>query len=232
MAGREARAAAAAPSIGAAHRPLRDVALDAIRQRILSGDHPPGSRLVEDRLASELGVSRNPVREALRVLEAEGYVEMIPRRGAIVAAMSPEEASEIFEVRMALEALAARLAARNAVDGDGKVLARLITTSRRALERRDVAALSTLNTRFHEDVLRLAKNGYLKDVMVPLRGRMQWIFSHTAAGARGPHSIAEHEELADAIGRGDEDRAAALAEAHIAAARESFLVFRRDGRTT
>ena len=217
-------------SIGETHRPLRDVACDLIRERIVSGQHPPGSRLVEEHLASELGVSRNPVREALRVLEAEGYVEMIPRRGAVVATLSSDEASEIFEVRTALEALAARLAARKAADGDTAVLDHLIDASQKALRRHDGGALSTLNSQFHEEVLRLAKNGYLRDVMQPLRGRMQWIFSHTAAGERGPHSTAEHEELAAAIKANDEDRAAALAELHIAAARETFLTFRPDGQ--
>ena len=222
---------AAAMAPGRLQRPLRDLALDAIRSRIVSGIDPPGSRLVEDRLATELGMSRNPVREALRVLAAEGYVEMIPRRGAVVATISDDEASEIFELRMALEALAARLAARKAVAGDGRELSRLLEASRRAAARQDAAALPTLNTQFHEEVLRLAKNGHLRNVMIPLRGRMQWIFSHTAAGARGPHSVAEHEALAAAILARDEDRAAALAGAHIAAARESFLGFRRDGNT-
>ncbi|MGH2684287.1 MAG: GntR family transcriptional regulator, partial [Actinomycetota bacterium] len=177
-------------SIGETHRPLRDVACDLIRDGIVSGQHPPGSRLVEEHLASELGVSRNPVREALRVLEAEGYVEMIPRRGAVVATLSASEASEIFEVRTALEALAARLAARKATGGDAAELDRLIAASQKALRKKDGRALSTLNTQFHQEVLRLAKNGYLRDVMMPLRGRMQWIFSHTALGDRGHHSTA------------------------------------------
>lgn len=216
-------------SIGGTHRPLRDVACDAIREQILSGRHRPGSRLVEDRLAEELGVSRNPVREALRVLQAEGYVEMIPRRGAVVSTLSDDEVSEIFEVRTALEALAARLAARKAADGETTELERLIAAAHKALGKRDVSAMSRLNSRFHEEVLNLAKNGYLRDVMLPLRGRMQWIFSRTAAGERGAHSLAEHEQLAWAIRDKDEDLAARLAEAHIAAARESFLAFRPDG---
>src|SRR5205823_4539741 len=99
-------------TLGETHRPLRDVVCDAIREEILAGGHPPGSRLVEWRLAEDLGVSRNPVREALRVLEAEGYVTMVPRRGALVSTIGPTEAEEIFDVRLALEGLVARLAAR------------------------------------------------------------------------------------------------------------------------
>lgn len=224
-------AGATVQTAGVVQPPLRDLALDAIRSRIISGLDAPGTRLVEDRLAMELGMSRNPVREALRVLAAEGYVEVIPRRGAVVATISDIEASEIFELRMALEALAARLAARKAVDGDTGELTRLVDASRRAAAEQDSAALSSLNSRFHEEVLRLAKNGHLRNVMMPLRGRMQWIFSHTAGGERGSHSVAEHEQLLAAIIARDEDRAATLAGAHIAAARQSFLGFRR-GRQT
>ena len=86
-------------SLGATHRPLRDVVCDAIREQIVGGRHEPGTRRIEDHLANELGVSRSPVREALRVLEVEGYVDMIPRKGVVVATLSLDEAAEIFEVR-------------------------------------------------------------------------------------------------------------------------------------
>ncbi len=98
-------------SLGEAHLPLRSVVQDELRRMILSGELPPGSRLVEDRLAERLGVSRNPVREAIRVLSAEGFVEVLPRRGAVVASMGQAEVAELFDARMALETLAARLAA-------------------------------------------------------------------------------------------------------------------------
>jgi len=208
--------------LGDGYRPLRDVVCDTIRDQIMNGDHPPGTRLVEDRLAAELGVSRNPVREALRVLEAEGFVEMIPRRGAVVAALSDREVEEIFEVRSALEALAARLAARKSDAKAKAALKQVLTESRQALRRPEPAELAALNTRFHELVVDIADNGYLRGVIIPLRGRMQWIFTRTV-GARAKHSLSEHVEMAEAIIAHDEDRAATLAEAHIAAARLSYL---------
>lgn len=208
--------------IGDGYRPLRDVVCDAVRDQIMNGEHPPGSRLVEDRLAAELGVSRNPVREALRVLQAEGFVEMIPRKGAVVASLSDREVEEIFEVRSALEALAARLAARKARRTDETALKRVLGETRTAIRQSERAKLAILNTQFHELVVDIADNGYLRAVILPLRGRMQWIYSRTVA-QRAPHSLDEHFALAEAIIANDEDRAAQLAANHIVAARLSYL---------
>lgn len=213
-------------NLGATHRPLRDIVCDEIREQIVRGQHLPGMRLVEDRLANDLGVSRSPVREALRVLEVEGYVDMIPRKGVVVATLSMDEAAEIFEVRIALESLAARLAARKATDVAAAGLRAVIADAERAHDRRDVGTLALLNTQFHQLVLDLAGNGYLCDVMIPLRGRMQWIFSQTAGGDRGFHSLSEHRELAKAIADHDEDGAARSAAAHVRRAQASYEAFR------
>ena len=99
-------------TLGAAHRTLRDEVTAELRRRILAGELAQGERLVEDRLAAALGVSRNPVRESIRVLAAEGFIQVVPRIGATVARLSAEEGEELFDVRMAVEGLAARLAAR------------------------------------------------------------------------------------------------------------------------
>lgn len=217
--------------LGDGYRPLRDVVCDTIRDQIMNGVHTPGTRLVEDRLAAELGVSRNPVREALRVLEAEGFVEMIPRRGAVVAALSDREVEEIFEVRRALEGLAARLAARKC-DARGKAaFKQVLAESRQAVRNPEPAELAALNTRFHELVVDIADNGHLRGVIVPLRGRMQWIFTRTV-GARAKDSLGEHVELAEAIIAHDEDRAAELAQAHIGLAQLSYLDERKQVAAT
>jgi DNA-binding GntR family transcriptional regulator len=203
-------------------RPLRDVVSDAIRESIASGAHRPGERLVEDRLADELGVSRNPVREALRALEVEGYVELIPRRGAVVADLSPGVVAEIFEVRGALEALGARLAAERATAAQVRRLDRLLETSAQALGRGDLRRMPELNTRFHQLVLDMGGNALLGETMAPLRGRTQWIFSRTV-DERAAESLAEHRELAAAIAAGDGDAAARQAAMHVAAAHRSYL---------
>ena len=86
-------------TIGGQHQPLRDQVLVALRQRIVNGDYPPGERLTEDRLAEDFGVSRNPVREALRVVQAEGFVNVVPRRGAFVALPDASTIWDLFAMR-------------------------------------------------------------------------------------------------------------------------------------
>jgi DNA-binding GntR family transcriptional regulator len=216
-------------TVGEAHRPLRDVVCEEIRQQIVDGRHPPGTRLIEDQLAQELGVSRSPVREALRVLEVERFVDMVPRKGVVVASLSLDEAAEVFEVRLALESLAARLAARKATADGVSRLRAIIGEAEQALAAQDIRALSRLNTNFHELVLELAGNGYLRDVMIPLRGRMQWIFSQTAGGRRGATSLREHRALAQAIADHDETAAAASAADHVQSAQAVYENFLRGG---
>lgn len=209
-------------TLGDGYRPLRDVVCDAIRLQIINGEHAPGSRLVEDRLAEELGVSRNPVREALRVLQTEGFVEMIPRRGAVVSTLSPREVEEIFEVRSALDALAARLAARKVRPDQRELLEQTLEETRAALAADDTAALAVLNNTFHGLLVDIADNSCLRDLWLPLRGRMHWIFSQTVV-QRGAHSYGEHFEMVASIIAGDEERAAQLARHHIDAAHDSYM---------
>lgn len=215
----------AAASVGSMHRPLRDVVCDEIRDQIISGRHLPGTRLIEDQLARDLGVSRSPVREALRVLEAEGFIDMVPRKGVVVSSISSDEAAEVFEVRIALEALAARLAARKASTTSVAHLTGILDEAEEALSHHDVVRLARLNTEFHELVLDVAGNGYLRDVMIPLRGRMQWIFGQTAGGQRGHRSLAEHRQLAQAIADHDEEGAARSAAQHVRSAQATYYAF-------
>src|SRR5450759_3561190 len=105
-------------TIGSQHLALRDQVLAELRHRIVNGDYPPGQRLTEDRLAADFGVSRNPVREALRIVQAEGLVTMAPRRGAVVSTPDASTIADLFAVRTSLETVAARLAAERATPGD------------------------------------------------------------------------------------------------------------------
>jgi DNA-binding GntR family transcriptional regulator len=209
-------------TLGGAHLPLRDLVTRELRRRILVGDLAPGERLVEERLAELLGVSRNPVREAMRVLAAEGFVEVTPRRGAAVARLSAGEAEELFDVRMALEGLAARLAARKRSPGAIERLRSLLERARAAVDTGDLSGVADLNTEFHAAVVDAAGNAYLNLVVEPMLRRAQWVFLQTA-DARAPHSWTEHVGLLDAIVAGDEAAAEEHAMAHVAAARESYL---------
>ncbi|GAA3596853.1 GntR family transcriptional regulator [Nonomuraea rosea] len=213
-------------TLGAAHRTLRDEVTKELRRRILSGELAQGERLVEDRLAASLGVSRNPVRESIRVLAAEGFIQVVPRLGATVALLSAEEGEELFDVRMAIEGLAARLAARKRSPDAAERLRRLLDQAKEAVDAGRLEEVADLNTAFHLAVGEAAGNSYLALMMKPMLQRAQWIFSQTAA-VRGPHSWQEHLSLCEAIAAGDEDEAQARAVAHVAAARRSFLTATR-----
>ncbi|WP_336204843.1 GntR family transcriptional regulator [Nonomuraea sp. LPB2021202275-12-8] len=220
-------------TLGATHRTLRDEVTAELRRRILSGELAQGERLVEDRLAAVLGVSRNPVRESIRVLAAEGFVQVVPRIGATVATLSAEEGAELFDVRIAIEGLAARLAARKRTPASVERLRRVLEAARQAVDGGRLGAVADLNTAFHLAVGEAAGNSYLNLMMTPMLQRAQWVFSQTAS-VRGPHSWSEHLGMCEAIAAGDEDEAEARAVAHVAAARRSFLtaVGRSDLRTT
>jgi DNA-binding GntR family transcriptional regulator len=143
-----------APRVGALHAPLRDKVADEIRTAILSGHFKPGARVIEDRLAAEFAVSRNPIREALRTLAAEGLIEVTARRGAIVASLSPQEAEELLEVRATLESANARLAARRHGPTVLAHLNDLLAQGTAAIEAGRITELPALNTAFHAGLAR------------------------------------------------------------------------------
>jgi DNA-binding GntR family transcriptional regulator len=208
-------------TIGTAHQPLRSLVCDELRRLVITGDLAPGARLVEEQLASRLGVSRNPVREALQTLASEGFVEILPRRGAVVAQITPEQAEDLFDVRLALESLAARLAARRADDATVGRLRDVLRRAREATEASELDVLAACNTEFHQLVVEAAGNDYLRLLVAPMARRVQWVFRMSAA-ERAPHSWTEHEELLHAIADGDEEYAEAVARAHVTAARASY----------
>jgi len=203
------------------HQPLRSLVCEELRRLVITGEFAPGTRMVEDRLAARLGVSRNPVREALQALAGEGFVEILPRRGAVVAQLTPEQAEDLFDVRTALEPLAARLAARRRDDDGVERLREILRLARRATDAQELDLLASYNTDFHSLVVELSGNDYLGLLVAPMARRVQWVF-RTSAATRAPQSWTEHEELLRAIVAGDEEYAEAVARAHVAAARASY----------
>ena len=208
-------------TLGTTHQPLRSLVLDELRRLVVTGELPPGVRLVEESLAERLGVSRNPVREALQTLATEGFVTLTPRRGAVVAEISVAQAEELFDVRMALETLAARTAARRARPEDVARLQAVLDAARDATDAGELDLLAELNTRFHSEVVEVGRNGYLALLVSPMARRVQWVF-RAGAVQRATHSWTEHEGLLRAIAEGDEESAAVLAGAHVASARASY----------
>lgn len=208
-------------TIGTTHQPLRTLVCDELRRLVITGELPPGSRLVEDRLADRLGVSRNPVREALQTLANEGFVTITPRRGAVVAEITAAQAEELFDVRLALESLAARTAARRAGPADLAALQDVLDRAATATRNGQLDLLAALNTEFHDVVVTSGGNGYLSLLVAPMARRVQWVF-RASAPQRALSSWTEHEAILNAIAAGDEESAALLASAHVAAARTSY----------
>ena len=209
-----------APAPSTNGQPLRDTVREHIRRGIADGRWLPGSRLVERDLADEFRVSRVPVREALQMLEREGFVELLPRRGAVVRMLTPEVVSDLFDIRQALEVLAARCAAERIDDAGLERLHGVLLEGRQALEAGDQAWRGSANTAFHETVLDLAGNQSLRDLLEPLSGRLTWLFRQTRDHARVQ---AEHEQLYAALSARDAELAVAVALAHVRASRHMVL---------
>ncbi|PRB08264.1 GntR family transcriptional regulator [Microbacterium sp. MYb64] len=191
-----------------------------LRDAILDGVRAPGGRLIERDLAAEFGVSRVPVRDALKVLVAEGLVELRPHTWAVVREFTDADLADLDEVRAVLEPLAFRLAAeRHRRDG----LARL----QRSLELEETGARSGdgIGSRraaadFHEIVTDLAENRLLSDMMKGIRSRLRWALSqHDDL----QHISGEHVELFEAIKARDAERAAELAAAHVESSRRERI---------
>jgi DNA-binding GntR family transcriptional regulator len=194
---------------------LREQIKDVILQRIVSGAYPPGARLVETRIAQELGVSQAPVREALRDLEQLGCIVHEPFRGCSVKAFSADELLEAFPVRAALEALAARLAAEQISEDELLRLAELLETVRAAARRGDDHEQSQANASFHATIVRAARNATLE---------RQWSFlepfsrTYITVSRPGLDLLAlseRHVPILDALRARDPDAAADAMHRHL-----------------
>lgn len=203
------------PVRGPAKRvPLGHSVAEAIRRAILAGRYKSGERLVEDRLSAEFKVSRVPVREALKTLAAEGLVELLPRRGARVAAWSHDVALELVEVRATLEGLNARLAARR---HDPAIISKLRAVLERgiaAAQRGSSIELARLNAEYHELLAVAGNNRVLQDTVRSLRERTEMVFLRNST-ERAPEDWQEHAAILSAIVSGDEELAALLATRHV-----------------
>ena len=195
-----------------------------LRHGIVHGALAPGERLLSDALASELNVSRTPVREALRKLEAEGLVTHSGTR-LIVHAPSEQDLTELFYVREALEGMAARLAAENATPVEIAEISELLDDMESARRRGELDALRRLSAEFHQSVCRAAHNHRLARLLAGLLDTARKIQSSTLFGeGRAAEALREYRALLAAIAAHDADRAEALARAH----RRRTLQLRKD----
>ncbi|WP_431989059.1 GntR family transcriptional regulator [Streptomyces albogriseolus] len=201
--------------------PLRDRVYEALLELITTRALQPGQHLVESELAGHLGVSRQPVREALQRLNTEGWVDLRPAQGAFVHEPTEEEADQLLTVRTLLEAEAARLAASNAGSKGVQALEEILTEGLKAVEADDVDAAVALNARFHAKVMELAGNAVLAELAAQVDRRVRWYYTPVAR-QRGEQSWIEHRELISAIAARDEQSATRLMREHTEHTRRSY----------
>lgn len=189
---------------------------DYLREEILSNRLPPGTVLGEAALAADLGVSRGPIREALGRLAMEGLVDVRPRRGAVVSALTAAEFLEAYQVREALEAQAVRLAAPRLTDEHRKRLNELVREQDRLVKAGDVDGFFGSNAAFHELLVEASGNGTLIDMYQQLLRHMgRYRMRSLALRGTLERSVTEHRAIVRALVRGDADRAVHLMSEHI-----------------
>ncbi|MFH9674180.1 GntR family transcriptional regulator [Streptomyces sp. NPDC017405] len=201
--------------------PLRERVYEALLELITTRALRPGQHLVESELAGHLGVSRQPVREALQRLNTEGWVDLRPAQGAFVHEPTEEEADQLLTVRTLLEAEAARLAAAHADADSIAVLEELCAEGERAVAAEDVDRAVALNAAFHSKVMELAGNTVLAGLAAQVDRRVRWYYTPVAR-RRGGQSWTEHRALIAAIAGRDEQRATRLMREHTEHTRRSY----------
>lgn len=198
------------------YRPLREIVFNVLRQAIIDGTLEPGERLMEVQLAEALGVSRTPVREALRQLELEGFIVMVPRKGAYVADLSTKDVADVLEIRGALEALAASLAAERIEEEELELLERLLVESKEAAKAKDLELMIKIDTRFHDILYQASRNKRLVQILSNLSEQIQrYRTTSLAYPGRLIHTLKEHRLLVDALAERNADLASELAREHI-----------------
>jgi len=196
--------------------PLRDVVFNTLRQAILYGKLQPGERLMEITLANQLGVSRTPVREAIRKLEIEGLVLMIPRKGAQVAPITEKDLNDVLEVRLGLEELAMHCACERV---DEEQLEQILAAQRgfeASLRTSDLAHLAKTDEEFHELIYQATGNRRLIQMINNLREQMyRYRIEYLKDFNIGETLNEEHKELYSALQNRDADRALSCMKKHI-----------------
>ena len=199
------------------------VLVDGLREAILTGRYRSGERLVQDELASAFGVSRIPLREALRLLEGEGLVVISPNRGAMVRPLIPKDVVDLFDVRLVLESLALREAAERYADLRDATAGR-DTLARHASGTGAVATLFHLDRDFHADLAAASNNAHLIAILDGQWSQiMRLMHAYLRGGAYVPEIWRDHEEIAFSVAHGDGEAAVARLQTHLLYSRDRIL---------
>ena len=198
------------------HKPLREMVYEELKMQILKGSIIPGTRMMEVELAEEMGVSRTPIREAIRKLEKEGLVTIEPRRGAYASMISTEDMVEILEVRQDLEGLAAYFAAERMTDAQMENLRQVSASYDDAVKRGNMEDMIKHDTRFHHIIVESCRNKILVQMIEQLQElvlRFRYIYYDNFK--RAENMPEEHREIMEGIKSGDAERARKAADVHI-----------------
>ncbi|MCQ2373628.1 MAG: GntR family transcriptional regulator [Phascolarctobacterium sp.] len=206
------------------YKPLRELVCENIRQAIIDGTFSPGERLMEIQLADEMGVSRTPVREAIRKLELEGFVVMIPRRGTYVADISIKDITEIYEIRISLDVLAAGLAAERITDEELATLNNYMIEISKQVPSMNMEKIVELDTAFHNVLYTASRNERLVSIINNLREQLTGIRGRSMSyPGRLIETMDEHRALVDSIAARDPERAQRAARVHIENAEQTLM---------
>lgn len=209
--------------------PLRQAVYDAIAEMIITRSLQPGQHLVETELAAQLGVSRQPVREALQRLQNEGWVDLRPALGAFVHVPTEEEADQLLAVRSLLETESARLAAKHGTADQVDRLWKLQHAGAEAVARDDQEAVVKANADLHAFIAEMSGNAALAEHIAMVDRRVRWYYA-TISRSRGNEAWDEHAALVEAIAEGDSRRAKELMRKHTNRTRASYAKHQKETR--
>jgi len=202
---------------------LRGKVFNQLRQQILTGVYKPGDSLIELRLSEELGVSRTPIREAIRQLELEGLVQSIPNKGVIVKGISEQDVEDIFIIRTMIEGLAARWAAEKITEEEIKELQEALEFEEFYTIKNDARHLMTFDSKFHEIIFRASKSRPLMHVLSTFHSYIQSARNNSfETPGRPEKALEEHRAIFEAIKNKDADTAEKLTIQHIRNASNNF----------
>ncbi len=209
------------------YKPLRDVVFENLRDAIITQVLKPGERLMEIQLADEMGVSRTPVREAIRKLELEGLVVMVPRKGAYVAGVSMKDIHEVYEVRSALEMLAVTLAAERITDEELNALEQQVLRESEEEAKKDGSDLDNIiyiDSSFHDIIYQAARNQRLVQFVNILQEQLQrFRAASLARPGRSKTALEEHKQIVEALSERNGELASKLAQEHIENAENAMI---------
>lgn len=204
--------------------PLREVVFQTLRQAILKGELKPGERLMEVALAERLGVSRTPIREAMRKLELEGLVVMVPRKGAQVASITEKDLTDVLEVRITLENFAIEKACTHMTEEDMDKLWLASKQFERAIQEGDLVRIAEADQAFHEIIYQASDNARLLQVLTNMREQIyRYRLEYLKDELSRDKLLEEHRRLTDAIRRRDAAQAQRISFEHLENQRKAII---------